>query len=316
MPTSPKSISPCAKAAFKRCLAAGLLAAIMILAADATENSGSVYPIGAETVLSGELPGPGATMFLEFNTNYDANRLVGSHGLSLVPGFHLRVAAMAPKVLHNWGVHLLGGTLVSAFAIPFVYEHLDGPFGKGNKTGVSNTELGLAYVAYARGALHWWYGVDVWTPGFGYHKGDLVNIGQHNFAMDPVGAFTWVPHHGAIEVSSRFQYFVNYADSATHYRSGDEFTWEYAAMRNITKKLAIGGNGYYYKQATDDFQNGLRVGDGNRGRDLTIGPEVRYLLGRCALIAKYERDTLVENKPVGNAFWFQLGLAVGHGPER
>ena len=26
-----------------------------------------------------------------------------------------------------------------------------------------------------------------YTPGFGYHKNDLVNIGQHNYATAPAG---------------------------------------------------------------------------------------------------------------------------------
>lgn len=310
------STSDAAKAAFKRGFAGCLLAALTIGAAGATEGSGIVYPVGAETVLSGVAPGPGGTMFLQFDTSYLANKLADSHGVSVMPGFHLRVAAMAEKVVHNWGVHVLGGTLVSAFALPLVYEHVDGPFGKGNKTGLGNPELGFAYVAYARGAWHWWYGLDTYTPGFGYHKNDLVNIGQHNWATVPVGAITYLPGNGRTEVSSRFQYIVNYTDPATNYHSGAEFTWEYAAMRNITKKLAVGANGYYYQQATDDFQSGIRVAGGHRGRDFAIGPQLRYHVGRCALIAKYSRDTLVENRPVGNSFWFQFGMPVGHRAEK
>jgi hypothetical protein len=304
-----------AKTAFKRCFAGGLLAAMTIVAAGATEGTGSVYPLGVDTVLSGVAPGPGGTMFLQFDTSYQANKLVDSNGVSLMPGFHLRVGAVAEKIVHNWGVHLLGGTLVSAFAIPLMYEHVDGPFGKANKTGFGNPELGLAYVAYAHGAWHWWYGLDTYTPGFGYQKNALVNIGQHNWATVPVGAFSCLPDHGRTELSSRFQYIVNFTDPATNYHSGAEFTWEYAAMRNITKSLAIGANGYYHQQATDDFQSGLRVADGHRGRDFAIGPELRYHLGSCALIAKYQRDTLVENRPVGNSFWFQFGMPVGHKPE-
>ena len=73
-----------------------------------TEGSGSVYPIGAETVMPGLTPPPGQTMFAEFNLNYTANSLLNGQGQSAVPGFRLSVSGFAPKITHNWGVPLLG----------------------------------------------------------------------------------------------------------------------------------------------------------------------------------------------------------------
>jgi hypothetical protein len=105
---------------------------------------------------------------------------------------------------------------------------------------------------------------------------------------------------------------VNGIDGQTHYKSGQEFVWEYDAMKKITRNLWVGGNGFWYQQFTDDLQNGAKVGAGNRGRDLAFGPEIRYRAGSFELIAKYEKDMLVENRPVGNSFWFQLGVPVGH----
>ena len=279
---------------------------------DATEGSASVYPIGVETVLPGMAPPPGVTMFEEFNTTYQANGLRGANGQSLVPGFKLSVYAFAPKFVHTWGVHVLGGDLVSAFALPYVNEHLTVPGYSGSKTGFGNPELGVAYIAYNHRDWHWWYGLDVYTPGFGYHKGDVINIGQHNYATVPVGAFTYLPRHGKAELSSRFQYVINYTDPATHYRSGAEFTWEYVGMVNVTKKLAVGANGYLYQQATNDLHNGAIYLAGNRGRDFAIGPEIRYHLGHVALIAKYQRDSVVQNRPCGNAFWIELGVPISH----
>ncbi len=180
--------------------------------------------------------------------------------------------------MHNWGVHVLGGTLVSVGALPLEYIHLDAPFGKGDKAGIGNPDIETA-IAYKKGALSWWYGFEVYTPGFSYHKNDLVNIGQHNYATAPSGAFTYMPHHGSTEVSSKFQYMVNYTNNATQYRSGNEFLWEYAGMQNLTKRLAIGGNGYFYKQTTNDLQNGLMYLDGNRGR--AVSRQSRNVLFRA-----------------------------------
>src|SRR5271165_7243699 len=95
-----------------------LLGAGMV--ANAAEGGASVYPAGVETVLPGLTPGPGGTMFLQFDNFYMANGLANSKGQSEVPGFHLRVGAFAVKIVHNWGVHVLGGKLVSYVALPFL----------------------------------------------------------------------------------------------------------------------------------------------------------------------------------------------------
>ncbi|HTS77450.1 MAG TPA: transporter [Bryobacteraceae bacterium] len=276
----------------------------------ASDGGGSVYPAGVETVMPGMLPGPGATLFEEFTNFYQANELTGSNGKALLPGFHLRVGAVAPRVLHNWGVHLLGGTLVSAAAFPYVYVHLDAPFGAGSKAGFSNPDLGLAYIAYATGNVHWYYGMDLYTPGFSYTKDALVNIGQHNFADSAVGAFTWRPNRERTEVSSKLQYIFNYTNPATNYRSGNEFVWEFDGMRNVSKTVALGFNGFYDQQTTADTMNGLQYLDGNFGRTMQIGPEIRCHFKHYAMALKYEKDFLTENRPVGNSLWLQFGIPL------
>jgi hypothetical protein len=301
---------PALRTACRRFLMCLGLAMVTIGAASAAEGGASVYPAGVETVMPGRLPGPGGTMFLEFDNFYQANGLVGSDGRVLLPGFHLRAAAAAVKLVHNWDVHVLGGTLVSSAAAPLVYLHVDAPFGSGDKTGIGNPDLETV-IAYTTGDLHWWYGVEVYTPGFSYRKGALVNIGQHNYGTAPAGAFTYMPNHGRTEVSSKVQYIVNFANDATHYRSGGEFVWEYDGMQNVTKRLALGFNGYYYQQLTNDLQNGLAYLGGDRGRNLAFGPEIRYHFDHYAMILKYQKDFLTENRPVGNSFWFQVGIPIG-----
>ena len=278
--------------------------------ANATEGGASVYPAGVETVMPGVMPPAGKTLFAEFNDFYQANGLMDATGHGLIPGVHLRVAAVAPKLVHNWGVKFLGGMLVSSAAAPFLYEHLNGPFGMHEKSGIGNPDIGVLAVAYKTGDVHWWYGLDLLTPGFQYNKNNLLNVGQHNFATAPVGAFTYLPQHGRTEISSRFEYFVNYTNPATNYRSGHEFLWEYDGMHNVTKKLAVGVDGYFYRQTTDDVQNGIAVG--NRGRAFAMGPEFRYHMGRVAGVLKYQKEMAVENRPMGNAFWCQFGVPLWH----
>ena len=283
-------------------------------AATATEHGASVYPVGIETVFPGLTPAAGGTMLYGYTAYYTANELDGSNGKSLVPGFRLDVFGAAFKVVHNWNVHILGGMLNSNVAVPFLHEHVNLPTGKSSKFSLANVSLGVFEVGYNRGDWHWLYEADVFLPGGSYTKTDPLNVGQHNFGFAPVGALTYLPFHGKTELSSKFQYIVNFHNPATQYHSGNEFTWEYDAMQEVSKRLALGVNGFFYQQTTDDKQSGATVGDGFRGRDLGIGPELRVRLGpHSGLAIKYQRDTLVQNKPRGGAIWFQLGIPLSTG---
>ena len=292
-----------------------ILAVLLVSAAGiafAAEGGVSVYPAGVETILPGMMPGAGETMLLQFNNFYQTNMVVDGAGHSEVPGFHLRVAAFAVKAVHNWGVHFLGGELVSSAGVPLLYEHLNAPFGNAAKAGIGNIDVSVLDVAYEKGPWHWWYGYDVYTPGLQYNKGDLLNIGQHYWAGAPSGAVTFLPRHGKNEFSSKFQYIVNRKDSATQYRSGDEFVWEYAAMEKVAKGLMVGFNGYFDRQTTGDTLNAVPVPGGQQMRVVGMGPEFRYHMGHLAMILKYQKEFLAQNRTSGNSLWLQFGVPLGH----
>ena len=308
-------------------LMACLLTALLIsAAARATENGGSVYPIGAETVLQGMMPGPHETGLYTFHLVYTANELDEGNGKPYPFDFKLRVFANAAKFEHNWGIPVFGGKWASTIGIPFLYEQLRVPTGpttteKYTKFGLGNVEVIPFGVTYNKGNWHWFYQGDFFPPGAPYTRGDTLNIGQHHLAAGPTGAFTYLAPKAAYEVSSKVDYIFNFKDGATEYRGGNELTWEYTAMHAVSKKAAAGINGYLYQQTTKDQLNGITVmnvdgiaTNGFRGRDLAVGPEFRYFFGEHKAFAfKYTRDTLVQNKPRGNSFWFQLGIPLNFG---
>jgi len=292
-----------------RCVVA--LAALLGIAS-ATENGGSVYPVGVETVLTGLQPGPRETAIYEYTCLYAANEFDDAKGRSAIPEFKLRVFANAVKLTHNWGIHFAGGTVESQIGVPFVYEQLHAPSGKFSEFGLFNTNLIPVSVTYAKGRLHWYYEADMFSSGGGYSAAHVVNVGQHSQAIAPVAGFSYLPRAGKADISSRFSYILNGYDKDTHYHSGNEFMWEYSAGYEIARKVAASFNGYFYRQTTNDHLLGAVFQDGFRGRDLAVGPQLRFPLGEHGGFAvKYYRDTLVENKPRGNAFWFQMSLPVG-----
>ncbi len=290
---------------------------IAILAAgvaSATENGASVYPVGVETVMPGMMPPPHGTMFYEYTAQVSANQMDDANGnKEPVPEFKLRVFAVAVKFVHNWGWNFLGGTVESNVAVPFVDQELHVPPGKFTKFALGNVSLSPLGVRYAKGHLHFFYEGDIWFPGSGRSATDVLNIGQNNYAAGPVGGFTYLK--GREEISSKLQYIINLEDSATTYQSGNEFTWEFDGMHGICKQVAVGVNGFLYQQTTDDKLADVVFNGGNRGRDLGIGPEVRFnLITHGGFAVKYLRDTMVENRAPTNAFWFQLAvpITIGH----
>ncbi len=153
-------------------------------------------------MLPGQLPASKASACMNFSSFYVANGVAGATGLPSVPGYHLRVSAVALKCAHTWGAHLLGGQLASQVAVPIIDIHLDLLTGSHNKVGLGNPNIETT-VAYRTNSLLGWYGVEVYTPGPFYTKTDVVNLGQYNSAIAPAAAL------------SKFQYIINYADNAT-----------------------------------------------------------------------------------------------------
>jgi hypothetical protein len=276
--------------------------------AAATENGATVFPVGVETVMTGVLPHPRKTMFYEYTCFYEANEIDGSKGQKEPGEFKLRVFATALKLSHTWDFKVFGGNFNTYIAVPVIYQELHVPPGKHTKYTIGNIDIVPFGVNYHKGIAHWYYEANVFMPGVGYSKTDFLNVGQHNLAIAPVFGFTLLPNEGKNEISSRITYILNGYDKDTHYHSGNEFFSEFNVDQMIAKKIALGINGAFYQQTTDDRKLGAIMGDGFRGRDLQIGPQVRFNLPHGGFAFKYYRDTLVQNKPRGNAFWFQIAV--------
>lgn len=308
----------------------------LVVAASATENAGSVWPVGAESYATAAgVPHTGQTMVYEYTCYYEANELDDAKGQKLpLSDFKVRVFAVAVKLSHNWGVKFLGGELGSYIAVPNVYEQVHIPTGqytsaKYTKDDITNINVVPFTVFNHKGIVHWYYELQVQTIGTGYYAGDPLNIGQHNAAFTPSFAFTLTPNKGAQNIMSRFDYAINGPDHATHYHSGNEFFWQFGAQQRIPKhKPSVGVTGYFYRQMTNDSQFGKAVlttnADGTqsigyKGRVLDIGPQVTFPWGEHgALVFKWDHDMLVQNRTRGNAFWFQFGIPFSylHHPDR
>jgi len=90
---------------------------------------------------------------------------------------------------------------VSNVAVPLIYQQLHVLSGKFTEFGIGNIGRGVL-AEYHRRNLHWCYEAASWLPGIGYSSGNVLNIGQHNYAAGPVAGFTYLSDRGNLEMSS------------------------------------------------------------------------------------------------------------------
>ena len=123
---------------------------------------------------------------------------------------------------------------------------------------------------------------------------------------------------------------INSQNNATKYKSGDEFYFTYAMQQYLSPTFAFGIGGYYYKQVSDDRQNGVVVntnrsvfpfdplneGAGNRGETFAIGPVVSYNYSHDLVFqGHWDHEVLAYNRllrrralsPGGGAFLSDFG---------
>jgi hypothetical protein len=309
---------------FRRVAAVAVALLGLASGASATENGGSVWPLGAESYATAAgVPRAGETMFLEYTCFVNANQLVDGHGRTLPTNFSVKAFVVAGELSHNWGVKVFGGEWESHFASPSVDQSVRVGSNASSDQGFSNINLVPFDVLNHKGFVHWNYELEFQTLATGYRAGSTSNIGEHNTAMTPGAAITLTPHAGAQNINSGFNYIVNNVDHATHYHSGNEFLWQFDGQQRIGHRGAsIGLQGFYFKQITNDTHNGATVvttnvdgsqSIGNKGRQMDLGPQVTFPWGRHgALVFKWNHDMLVENRARGNSFWFQFGVPLSY----
>ena len=315
---------------FRRILRSSIIPVLSVLfacqAASATENGGTVWPVGAESyATAAAVPARHKAMFYEYTCYYFANQVVDSNGQNVAPAdFKLRVFAVAGKVAYNWGVKTPLGSVGSYIASPFVYESVQAGGETNSRFNASNQNIVPIAIYNHKGPAYWYYELQYESKPGGYNSTKPVNIGEHYDALTPGFAVTLLPHKGKQDIMSRVDYEFNNSDHATHYHSGNEFFWQYDAQQEIPgHKMSVGLQGYFYKQTTNDRLYAAPVvamnADGTqnvgyKGRAWDLGPQVTFPMGKHgAMVFKWSHDMFVQNKPRGNSIWFQFGVPLKFG---
>ena len=289
----------------------GLLFALLSPSlANATENGGGIYPNGAESFLTAAVPPPGYYL-IDYVNYYEAQRLVGTGGKDLVPGFRVDALADAARFVH-WGPQkFLGGQLGQQVVLPYVILDVSAAGAHQHKSGFGDMTIDPLLLSYQNARFHVVLSPEFNVPTGNYVKGDLANIGRNYYNFEPLIAFTYTGAKN-FEFDTKIMYDLNGTNPSTNYKSGNEIHADYVA--GYTKAGMFAGiAGYFYKQTTDDLVGGVKVGsDGFRGQVFAFGPDVHMPLAKGFLAFKWEHEVGVKNRTQGEKFWIKLIQHVGN----
>lgn len=270
----------------------------------ATEGGGSTYNGGAENYMAGAVPPPGfyAMVYAE---DYQADTLRDNSGNALaVPGFKLHATALAPRLVWSLPTQVAGGNLVAHTILPLVNLSVNVPGASQTKSGLGDVTVGLGVAWHHSANLHSVAALDVVAPTGGYTKGDLVNIGRNYWSFQPMYSVTYIDPTGW-NADAKFTLNLNTRNSATDYRSGNEFFVDYSIGWGLGNGWVAGVGGHVRQQFSDDSGSGATSG-ANRASAMSIGPSFKYDNGKGWFItAKYQHDFNVRNTVQGNALWIK-----------
>ena len=273
----------------------------------ASEGGGSAYPNGAETLGVAQLPPPG-TYVISYSSYYNASRFNDADGNSQVPDFKVEALAETARLVNVTDIKIFGATWAQQVFIPLVDLSVDAAGAHGHKSGIGDITINPLVLSWSKGANHWVVTMDINAPTGRYNKNDMANIGRHYWTFEPVVAFTHAKPEGGVEASVKLMYDFNTRNTATDYKTGQEFHTDFALGYKVGKWTA-GMDGYYYRQVTDDTQYGVKVGDnGYKGEALALGPVVRYQAGTVPIWFQWQHEVMAHNRTQGDRFWIKAAL--------
>mgnify|MGYP003601954776 CR=1 FL=1 len=270
----------------------------------ATEGGGTSYPLGAENYMSGAMPPPGVYGQL-FVNHYEADNLRGNDGDKLPVDFRVRANAITPRLIWVSDYSLFGASVALHAIVPLVDLKVELNGQSQSKQGLGDIIFGPALGFHHSEKFHSILALDMIAPSGRYDRDDLANTGRNYWVIEPVYAMSYIDPNG-FNLDAKLMYDFNRENPATDYRSGQEFHVDYALGWGLGNGWVLGVGGYYYRQTTDDRQDGERIED-NKGRALAIGPSIKYSgTNGWFVTAKWEQETQVRNRAQGDAYWVKL----------
>ncbi|MGM4992679.1 SphA family protein [Tardiphaga sp. 862_B3_N4_1] len=293
----------------------------------AAEGGTGAYLLGTRGPGAGFTPPPGVyfqddTYF--YSGKLGAGRTLPTGGL-LVANVSQQTWINLPTTIWVTPAKILGGDLAFSLTTPFGEPRVSanllvnsprfGPIG----VNAVDSELALSdffinsFVGWHSGNFHWQVGVGGVIPSGTYVPGQLSNASLNRPAIDVFTALTWLDPTLGWDLSASAGFTFNQPNTATDYKSGDEFHLEWAATKYISKEFTLGLVGYYYQQLTADSGSGARLGS-FEGRVVALGGSIGYTfeVGKLPISTRLKvfREFAVENRMEGTSGFLTVSLPI------
>ncbi|UCD36012.1 MAG: transporter, partial [Nitrospiraceae bacterium] len=268
----------------------------------------------ADVSASGEVPVPGTGLTLPA-------QLTGSVEIDVESYVHIFA------LTHVFEKKVLGGNAGLAVMVPYVNADLDvsgdgvltltGPGGMisfdipvSGESDTSDNGIGdmsfTGLLGWHRERLHYLAILNVYAPTGEYDEDQALNVGKNHWAIEPMGAVTYLNEKTGLELSGAAGITFNMENKDTEYTSGEEFHLDLAAIQHFSEYFYLGLVGYVYHQLSGDSGDG--ASDDFKGRVYAWGPVIggAIPLGEKRNLfvnARYYDEFDAKNRLEGNAFY-------------
>jgi hypothetical protein len=294
-----------------------VLAILPVSKSHAAESAAGAYLLGLRGAGAGITPPEG--LYLSSQTFFYNGSISGNvpfEGAQIAGRARVAPIVNVPTLLWSTPVEIGGARLGLSATVPFGRMDVSGVLGpvQLNDTIFTAGDPSFgAFLGWRTGQFHWQIGVTGFLPWGDYHRGALANVAKHRGALDAYGAVTWLDPVLGLDITNVVGITFNAANTATDYRTGTEFHWEWAVTRKLQNGFSFGAVGYVYRQLTDDTGRGALLGP-FRGRVAAIGPTIGYdfLVGRLPVSTRLRvyREFETENRLQGTAGFLSLSMPL------
>ncbi len=287
----------------------------------ASEYGVSTYRPGLIDLFSGVLGPPGTTLVKSLFLFQDARAQAVTQSGGIDANTHTITYTSALFTAHVTALPVLGSywAFGAITQLRIASQTLRvGPIGASVPPQTS-TVGGLGDLIVIPVMLNWNWGqfhlvtaLEFYAPTGSYDRQRIINIGANRWAVEPDAGLTWMDKEHGRQASVFVGYTINRENTATDYRSGDEFHADFVLAQHLPKAWILGMAGYALQQTTADSGSGAIFG-AFRGRVLGLGPLVGKTVDLWKLpvtfTAKYDFEFAAQNRSTGNELWLTGGLS-------
>lgn len=292
------------------CRAYTALAAALVvctsLPTQATENGGTVVPVGVQSMLPGLLM-PAGNYLYNYNAFVEGFSARDNRGKDNGLGMTMKTEAHAFRFLHVSNPDWLDvGDLGFEANVVYTRSKLDMHYMvQSTASGLGDITVGPSLGRHL-GAYNDIFTLLVTAPTGDYDKNRLANVGRNYWGIQTSWAWTWYPRRD-VDISGLAKVVYNTRNPDTNYQSGVETNIEYSANYYFAQNYFIGLSGFWHSQITDDKQHGDNIG--NRINEVTLGPQLGWGTPQYGAYFSWKRALYSRNTMDVSQLWLNTFIA-------